>query len=481
MAPKNKLIDRDFSDFMESITDPDEKEPKSDKKTKISVTGKRARLIPVYKSTKNGNEMNLTSVFLSALVLVKEFREMFSKEIGLKRAGVLYAYTEVAFPKLKMYLQNKDKTKDRIDGLLLVVISGKIKDAVIFEMKSHAHTLNKDIGQIERYIELAQELGIDKMVTVSNQFVTSPKYSPVAVKVPSKFNLYHFSWHYINTMGKILWEDNDFNIVDVDQRNIMYEVTEFFDYGDSGVKNFDQTSNTWKDAIESFETGTVNPKDPYYSDAVLSWIQEERDIALKLSQLLGYVVDTQKRSFSSLQERIDEETQVFLGQNHLLKSEFKIKNAVSKLTVEANANNKVVKASVIVQNPEGKKVTSQLNFVKKQLEGKCASSSPDKYKAMRSKLTLDVIFKGRAQDISINFAAFESSEFEVINIAKEKKTEIKQIRVSYVMNYGNDFTNRKKFITKYEDQILNFYHVIVQNLKNGEVPTPQIKNPDIEE
>ena len=67
-----------------------------------------ARLIPALKT---GDEMALTSIFLSTLKLVKEFRDSIFKEIKLSRNGRLHFYTEVCFPKID---------KSRIDGLILV-------------------------------------------------------------------------------------------------------------------------------------------------------------------------------------------------------------------------------------------------------------------------------------------------------------------------------------------------------------------------
>ena len=65
-----------------------------------------ARLIPVVKT---GDEMTLTSIFLSSLKLVKEFRDSIFKDIKLSRSGRFYFYTEVCFPKID--------DKSRIDGL----------------------------------------------------------------------------------------------------------------------------------------------------------------------------------------------------------------------------------------------------------------------------------------------------------------------------------------------------------------------------
>ena len=53
-----------------------------------------ARLIPFYKP---GEEMSLTSIFLSALRLIKEFRENISKSINLSRSGKMFVFTEVEF------------------------------------------------------------------------------------------------------------------------------------------------------------------------------------------------------------------------------------------------------------------------------------------------------------------------------------------------------------------------------------------------
>ena len=83
-----------------------------------------AKLIPLLKA---GDEMALTSVFLSALRHVKEYKDKIFKELKLSRGGKAYYYTEVSFPELG---------KSRIDGLALIVIKGVIKEAVLFEMKS---------------------------------------------------------------------------------------------------------------------------------------------------------------------------------------------------------------------------------------------------------------------------------------------------------------------------------------------------------
>jgi hypothetical protein len=64
----------------------------------------KTRLIPTLKT---GDEMALTSIFLSTLRLVKEYKLNIFKDIKLLNSGHAYYYTEVTFPEI-------DK-KSRID------------------------------------------------------------------------------------------------------------------------------------------------------------------------------------------------------------------------------------------------------------------------------------------------------------------------------------------------------------------------------
>ena len=60
------------------------------KQPESSIQVRPARLIPVVKT---GDEMALTSIFLSSLRLVKEFRDSVFKDIKLSRSGRFYFYT----------------------------------------------------------------------------------------------------------------------------------------------------------------------------------------------------------------------------------------------------------------------------------------------------------------------------------------------------------------------------------------------------
>ena len=61
---------------------------------KPSINLQKARLIPLLKT---GDEGALSSIFLSSLRLIKEYRESIFKEIKLKKGGQAYYFTEVTF------------------------------------------------------------------------------------------------------------------------------------------------------------------------------------------------------------------------------------------------------------------------------------------------------------------------------------------------------------------------------------------------
>ena len=62
---------------------------------KRQILVRPARLIPVLKP---GDEMALTSIFLSSIKLIKEFRDNIFKEIKFPKGGKCFYYTEVSFP-----------------------------------------------------------------------------------------------------------------------------------------------------------------------------------------------------------------------------------------------------------------------------------------------------------------------------------------------------------------------------------------------
>ena len=140
---------------------------------------REARLIPF---SKPGDEMALTSVILSSLRLIKEFRKKILSDAKMMIGGQIYVFTEIVFSQFPEL---------RVDGLLIIVKGGIIKDAALFEMKNGSNDIEQE--QIEDYLKIAKTYDIPKLITVSNQFVSEPTQSPINTKPPKNIGLYHFS------------------------------------------------------------------------------------------------------------------------------------------------------------------------------------------------------------------------------------------------------------------------------------------------
>ncbi len=409
-----------------------------------------ARLIPLLKT---GDEMALTSIFLSAVRLIKEFRNIIFKQIKLPRSGKFYYLTEVCFPEL---------SKHRIDGLIVIIKSGKINSAVIFEMKKESNVIEKK--QLTDYIALAQKLRIPNVVTISNEYVSDPSESPVDLRVPKKVNLFHFSWTYLLTLGRILLYKNENNIEDEDQVEIMREVLFYLESDKSGVKGFNKMSLEWKTLTENILAHKViRESDKVLHAAIYSWYQEEKDMALKLSRELGLLVKGKSRNKDSIKSDIKH-----VIKHKSIKSKIIVKDAVSDILIEADFEKKNLKMSVKIDCPETGTNTSKINWLIKQLEsGK--KKSPDSFQRLYGStyITASIKYARSGQTVELkNYSDLKSLP---------KQEEINGFRLYTVQNLGSKFTSQKGFIKSIEDLLLSFYDAFVQYLENWSKPAPKIE------
>ena len=409
-----------------------------------------ARLIPLLKT---GDEMALTSIFLSAVRLVKEFRDLIFKHIKLPRSGKFYYLTEVAFPEL---------SKNRVDGLIVVIKSGKISNAVIFEMKKESNQIEKK--QLEAYLALAQKLKIENVVTISNQYVSDPTESPVDIRVSKKINLFHFSWTYLLTLGRILLYKNENNIEDEDQVEIMKEVLFYLESDKSGVKGFNKMAVEWKSLTENILAHkTLRENDRIVHNAILSWYQEEKDMALKLSRELGLLVKSKSRTKDSIKSDIK-----YVIKNKSIKTKISVKDAVSDIQVEADFEKKNLKMTVTIDCPEIGTNTSKVNWLIKQLEnGKKKSTLP-----------FDKLYPSTYITASIKFArSGRTTELKNYETLKKipKQEEINGFKLYTVQNLGSKFLSQKGFIKAIEEFLLDYYDAYVQYLSNWTKPAPKIE------
>lgn len=452
------IIDLPIKDFLKAF-EPIEGEP-------LQIVAQESRLIPIGKKD---DEMAMTTVFLTAIKYIKEFRNLVSDPIGLSKAGTLFCYTEVSFPAL---FDNDEKKKDRLDGLVLVVSGGKIKDAAIFEMKQGKNDIERE--QIERYLDLAKKLGIPRIVSVSNQFVSKPTDYPIQVTIPKKcpVSLFHYSWKSLMFFAQVLLMKNDLNIADIDQNNIMYEVLRYLE-DSSGTKNFDSmTVSKWKEVSADLASETLKHEyKPLYEQIIRDWIQEEKDISLKLSLVLSEKEYTpvlcDKKKYSSLDERVRDEIDL-LQKERKLASSFRIQNAVSPMNVIVNFMSKTIRVYMSVGMPTDKKAGGKVTFIRKYV--KKAIVADTGFSDVQKNVYITLKSKSKRMD-NIKYGITEIMDPDRVLIPKEFDFANAEVELDY--DLGKDLQSSTKFISILEEKIISFYTSIMQYFEKWVPSTPK--------
>ena len=411
----------------------------------------KARLIPLLKT---GDEMALTSILLSSIKLIKEFKASIFKELKLKISGKAYYYTEVAFEEID--------ANSRIDGMIIVVVSGKIVDAIFIEVKSKSSSIEE--SQILKYYKIAQSLSnVPKILTISNEFVSDSSHSPIVIKNQSKkISLYHFSWTYIKTIAQLLLFKNEKNIEDEDQVNIMKEVMHYFNDERSGVNGFNSMSKGWVAVSTKINKQQPLDNDDEIIDAITSWHQEESDMSLMLSRNLGVFV---KSNIENPKAKLKKDIKR-LKEKHYLSTNLKIKGAVSDIKVVVDFSRKTVSMSVRVIPPLNTGSISRISWIKKQLK-KCKDVSilEDLY------IEADIKFSSK----SIKYSYNDIDQFyDYQNI---KKTDIIAFDIELIKTAK--INSGKPFVIQTEKMLLEYYNAIVQDLKSWEKPAPKLKTEEL--
>jgi hypothetical protein len=248
----------------------------------LIASGEPSRLIPVVADL--SREERAISPVLAAFTVVPSFAHSMLQEVGgpTNQRAKVRAYSQVVFRGA-----SPDR-KLRPDGLL-EVDSGRRKWRAIVEAKIGGAELVPE--QIEAYLDLAREVKVDAVITVSNQFATLPTHHPVTVNRQKlrSVNLYHFSWQAILTKARLISEDK--GIEDPEQAFILDELIRYLSHESSGVVAMTRLGKEWKEVCTKIQTGTpMSKSDSDTANVVSQWQQLVRCLALELSTAVGELV-----------------------------------------------------------------------------------------------------------------------------------------------------------------------------------------------
>lgn len=431
---------------------------------KFELNNKKAQLFP------NGmrrveDEQTTSSIFLAALLGIKEFRESILMTLNINEASKisnqtaqLYAYTEVA-PRGCF-----DDKEERPDALL-VLTTGKqnkiISWAAWFEFKVGNNLLDKE--QLKNYLSLHKS-GVSTVISVSNEFVSQVKISPTGIV---NKNLFHWSWMFIlSELRKVKHS----GIKDEDQQYLASELILYLEKH-KGITSFNHMGKGWKSDAEHISK-SENLQDKAVQNVAAVWAQEEKDIALKLT-------DTKLEKYSYQQVNLA------LTKGELTNDKERVDNLKKQL-----ANKRILKTTYNVPNLNNKYLSSRMrkfdltvhlsttrNVLQIEIPSTCIKGA--KSIGQMSNFLQLLSNTGEEDEIKIqaDFGRRKQSKIESLKKLQEQKggsystyviledyqkEEIKSFKISYEYDFTKrDFFSPSKFIERIEDATIMFYSQVV--------------------
>lgn len=428
----------------------------SEKLPEYIVQGEQARLFPVLSTT--SKEGRTTSIVLACMAKIDEFGAALLNSLGQK-VGVrakIETYTEVVCK------NRSSDTKDRPDGLI-VLRTGNREWRALVEAKVGTNELETD--QIERYRQLAKENAIDCIISVSNQFATTPLTHPISEinKSRSKIPVFHWSWMYILTEADLLLSQD--SISDVDQRVLLNELRRFLTHESAGVRGFDRMPKEWGELNRLVSSGgVISAKSPDAVVVVAAWHQETRDLTLILSRMTETNVTERlsRRNRTDTTARAKAELST-LREKHQLQTELEIPDAAAPINVVADINRRSIDVGMTLRAPEDKvSAKARVNWILRQIKT-----------VQVDDLYLRLMWPGKAEPSQHLIAELRENP----DIMTEGKSHLTphSFHVFRSKRLGARFTQQTNFIIDLEELVPAFYGDIGANLTSWQKRAPKIR------
>ncbi len=302
------------------------------------------------------------------------------------------------------------------------------------------------------------------MITISNQFATTPFNHPVDEirRSRSKIPVFHWSWMSLLTTTELLILNKE--ISDPTQLMLLNELRRFLSHESTGVKGFDRMPKDWSILNKQVSAGgQINVKSPEVQAVLDSWHQETRDLSLILSRMTGAPVKEKllrKHLLSPGQRRKDEKN--FLQENCQLRCFFEIPDTAGPVEVIADIRRRTIEVGMSLKAPEDRKSSkARLNWLLRQIkvenmEGLFirlfwpGSSVPTQFSVIELKENIGVIEEGKTHLVTTGFHVF------------------------YSKRLGPRFTQSANFISDIENIVPDYYRNIGSNLTAWKKPAPKI-------
>jgi hypothetical protein len=428
----------------------------SEKLPEYLEQGEQARLFPVLATT--SKEGRTTSIVLACLAKIDEFGASLLSSVKQKvgTRTKIETYTEVV-------CKNRPaNSKDRPDGLI-VVRNGSREWRALVEAKVGTNELTPE--QIEKYRQLAKDNAIDCVISISNQFATSPLLHPLqdVQKSRSKIPVFHWSWMYILTEADLLLSQEA--VSDVDQRLLLNELRRFLTHESAGVKGFDRMPKEWAELNKLVSSGgAISTKSSDAAAVLAAWHQETRDLTLILSRMTETNVSEKlnRRHQADGSARLKDEMNV-LREQHTLMSELDVPDAAASLAILVDLKRRSVDVGMTLRAPEDKVSTkARVNWILRQIK---TDHLDDLY--------LRMLWPGKAEPTQNLVSDLRNNP----ELAEAEKGHLAphSFHIFRSKMLGARFTQQTNFIVDLETLVPSFYGEIGANLSAWQRRAPKIK------
>jgi tRNA A37 threonylcarbamoyladenosine synthetase subunit TsaC/SUA5/YrdC len=418
---------------------------------KLEDTWRQARLIPTTGiGGQDEQEQRATSSLLAVMRAVPQFGHALLSYLSAPN-GHIETFGEVHF------LDADEKTSIPDGGI--IIERGKLRWVCLVEVKTGASNLR--LEQIERYLDLAKNHGIDGLLTISNQITVSPLESPLLVdsRKTKKVALRHLSWWQIMTEARVLHEHK--GIDDPDQAWILGELIAYLDHSKSGAGGFEGMGESWVSIRDGARAHVLKLSDQGVHDVAVRWEQFVQYLSLGLCQTLGRDVSAiwaKDLSPIARQDRLIHS----LVEKGRLEASIRVPAAASPIELTADLPARLFTASVELAAPKEGRALTRVNWILRQLK-----DSPDSVR-------IEAHFHNVKETISATIKDIREKP-ERLLLKAEPHREPRSFHISLTEELG---TKRGKaagsFVAESKQQLLNFYRTVVQELKPWNETAPKL-------
>jgi hypothetical protein len=416
-----------------------------------------ARLIPVSGiANSNEAETRATSALLSVLTIVRDLSVAMVSPLGAStaRKAAVEAFIETKF-------KLGDGTVVRPDGLLQITYGSSAWRALV-EVKTGNSLLQAD--QINSYLAVAKEQGIDAVLTISNEIGVGAEHpcEGVRTKANSKVRLAHISW--TEVLAHSVRAKVHRGVSDPEQAWILGELIRYLEHPASGAMDFADMGPNWIPLRDAVRTGTLRKSSVELRDLVHRWDQLVRFAALRLGSSTGSDVQhVVPRSHADPKVRFGHLADE-LTTNGLLDATIRIPGSASNVQIIADLRARQITASASVGAPTDRGSRARVSWLVRQL-------GPD----TPSDLTIEA-WPSHAREPICGTVALVRDDRDLL--LDPDKRDILRFRLIKRAEMGQQRRNGGRsagFIQSVTDLVDSFYTTVLQQIVPWTAQPPQAK------